>query len=454
MTAVVEYAQLLQFCRWGRKQALMAVPGVETDQVVQRFFLTLEKTQRQPAASIRRYQQHLLERLVRHAVKNVPFYRDTGRLAPLFGPSGAFRIDAWDEVPVLTRAEAHDNQAALHADHVPAEMRPLQEDRTSGTTGTPLAIRRTALARVAAKALLGRALTWHDRSEVGAIAVTSTTGLYSSAVPTDAGSTHRAGSPFMVPVDIALEDQLSMLREGRPTHIIGYPNQILNWLHSDKRRAFENVRCVVTTGEVLQPAAKDEIRSALGATVIDAYSTSETGPIAFAGKTGGLRIAEENIYLENDDGTTGLQPVTVTPFYSYGTPLIRYRPGDYVENVRPGRGGTSGLRRFQKVVGRERNLLVRRDGSRFWPNMAAKLMTQVLEYGDWQVVQHEAGSAEMSIVVTPETPPEKLDELRAVLVREVFGDMDLTIRPVERLETGLNTGKSFQSVVSFVVAGD
>lgn len=440
----------------------MAVPGVETDQVVQRFFLTLDKTQRQSAASIWRYQQHLLERLVRHAVKHVPFYRDTRRLEPLFGPSGEFRIDALEEVPVLTRAEAHDNQATLHADHVPAEMRPLQEDRTSGTTGTPLAIRRTALARVAAKALFGRALTWHDRADVGTIAVTSTTGLFSGAVPTETGSTDRetgstdrgAGAPFMVPVDIALEDQLSMLRGGRPSHIIGYPNQILNWLHSDERRAFENVRCVVTTGEVLHPATKQEIRSALGATVIDAYSTNETGPIAFAGKTGGFRIAEENIYLENDERTTGLQPVTVTPFYSYGTPLIRYRPGDYVENVRPGRGSTCGLRRFHKVVGRERNLLVRRDGSRFWPNMAAKLMTQVLDYGDWQVVQHEAGSAEMSIVVTPETPPEKLDELRAVLVREVFGDMDLTIRPVERLETGLETGKSFQLVVSYTKGPD
>lgn len=432
----------------------MVVPGVETDQVVQRFFLTLEKTQRQPAASIRRYQQHLLERLVRHAVKNVPFYRDTKRLAPLFGPSGVFRIDAWNEVPVLTRAEAHANQAALHADHVPAEMRPLQEDRTSGTTGTPLDIRRTALARVAAKALLGRALTWHDRADVRAIAVTSTTGLYPGVSAIGPGSSGRAGAPVMVPVDIALKDQLSLLREAKPSHLVGYPNQILNWLDSDERRAFENVHCVVTTGEVLQPAAKNEIRRTLGATVIDAYSANETGPIAFAGKSGGFRIAEENVYFESDGEQAALQPVTVTPFYSYGTPLIRYRPGDYVENVRPGRGNTSGLRRFHKVVGRERNLLVRRDGSRFWPNMAARLMTQVLHYGDWQVVQHEAGSAVMSIVVAPGTPPAKLDELHTVLVRDVFGDMDLTIRPVERLETALETGKSFQSVVSHAAAGD
>jgi phenylacetate-coenzyme A ligase PaaK-like adenylate-forming protein len=39
---------------------------------------------------VERRQTGLLERLVRHAVANVPFYRDSGRLNPLFRADGAF----------------------------------------------------------------------------------------------------------------------------------------------------------------------------------------------------------------------------------------------------------------------------------------------------------------------------------------------------------------------------
>ncbi|HSM41807.1 MAG TPA: AMP-binding protein, partial [Afifellaceae bacterium] len=353
--------------------------------------------------------------------------------------------EGWLDVPVLTRSEAHDNEDALHAETVPPEMRPLQDDRTSGTTGTPLLIRRTALARVAAKAMLGRALSWHGRADVGTVAVTSTGGLYRDA----AGS---PGATLMIPVEAALDEQLALLRQAMPTHIVGYPNQVLNWLESGERRAFRNVRCVIATGEVLQPETKQRIVSALGCVVVDIYSTTETGPVALAGKSGGFRVAEENVYLDADDAGGKLQPVTVTPFYGFGTPLIRYRPGDYLEHLRPGRGSSPGLRRFLRVVGRERNLLVRRDGSRFWPNITARLMTKVLDYGDWQVVQDEPGKAVMSIVMTPDTPRAKLDELRTLLLRDVFGDFDLEIQPVDRLETGLGAGKTFQSVISHVRA--
>ena len=192
------------------------------------------------------------------------------------------------------------------------------------------------------------------------------------------------------------------------------------------------------------------ITKRLGAKIIDVYSGSETGPIAMARQSGGYRVAEENIFLEALPDGPELQTVTVTPFYNYGTPLIRYRPGDFIERVRPGRGSMRGLRRFARIVGRERNLLVRRDGSRFWPDLAAKLMAKILTYKAWQVVQDRPGQAEMTIAVDAAVPEDRIDDLRALLVGDVLKDFDLTIRRVDQIETQVASGKPFESVISRV----
>lgn len=426
----------------------MTLPDFEADHLVQRFFLTLEKTQRQSPQAIRRYQHQLLEKLVRHAAANVPFYRDSGRLSCLFDANGNFRPEAWPDVAVLTRSEAQANQDALHAERVPAEMKPLREEQTSGATGAPLAVRQTSLSRVVSRGLLGRALAWHGHDDVGPIAVTATGGLtFGSTVSGQPGKL-RAGQPFAITIDMPLADQMDLLEAARPTHVLGYPNQILNWIGAKRRSALQSIRCAITTGEVLRPEAKFEITRAIGATVIDVYSGSETGPIAVSGRSGGYRVAEENVFLEADSDGAELQPVTVTPFYNYGTPLIRYRPGDMIERVRPGRGAMPGLRRLGRIIGRERNLLVRRDGSRFWPDLAARRMSRILTYHGWQVTQDRPGQAEMSIIVDPSTPQERIEALRAMLVSDILKDFELTIRPVDTIETGLCGGKTYEAVFS------
>ena len=45
----------------------------------------------------------------------MPFYRDSGRLKPLFRADGAFDMAGWNDVPILTRNEAKANEDALQA---------------------------------------------------------------------------------------------------------------------------------------------------------------------------------------------------------------------------------------------------------------------------------------------------------------------------------------------------
>ena len=105
------------------------------------FFDTLMRTQFLQPDRMQVYQRGLLERLVRHARSQVPFYRDQGRLDPLFTPNGEIDWRRWTDIPVLTRAEAQRNEQALYAENVPPECGEVISGYTAGSTGTPLAYR-------------------------------------------------------------------------------------------------------------------------------------------------------------------------------------------------------------------------------------------------------------------------------------------------------------------------
>ena len=67
-------------------------------------------------------------------------------------------------------------------------------------------------------------------------------------------------------------------------------------------------------------------------------------------------------------------------------------------------------------------------------------------------MQDRPGQAEMKIIVDPETPDERLEALRAMLVEDILKDFDLTIRRVDHIETGLSGGKGYEAVISRVPA--
>src|SRR5262249_15662718 len=91
--------------------------------IEQLFIDTLRRTQWLTAEQLARYQRPLLERLLRHAAAETPFYRD--RLRPVLSGAdpGSAPVDfsRWADVPVVTRADAFQNAEAMKALHVPPE---------------------------------------------------------------------------------------------------------------------------------------------------------------------------------------------------------------------------------------------------------------------------------------------------------------------------------------------
>src|SRR3954447_20010496 len=106
------------------------------DEVFDRYLKVLGQTEWAPYSQLLRYQQGLLERLVRHTHANIPFYRD--RLASLFTADGGVDLSRWSSVPILTRAEATTHASEMRALQLPDSHGPIQEFQTSGSSGAAL----------------------------------------------------------------------------------------------------------------------------------------------------------------------------------------------------------------------------------------------------------------------------------------------------------------------------
>ena len=81
-----------------------------TDEMVLKFREVLKETERLGPDELWAYQQNLLEPLLLHARKHVPFYRE--RLDAVFN-GDEIEYSRWREIPILTRSEAQHNGKAV-----------------------------------------------------------------------------------------------------------------------------------------------------------------------------------------------------------------------------------------------------------------------------------------------------------------------------------------------------
>lgn len=399
---------------------------------------------------IERRQQMLLEKLCRHARAFVPYYRETRNLDPLFRADGAFDLDGWSDVPVLTRAVAQDNEQRLRAETIPPEMLPLSDDRTSGSTGTPLRIKRAFMQAVASQVLFERAIHWNKCGPLQRLAITDVVAEDDAAHGASLGN--NTASPVIVPAHLDPASQIAIVERARPSHIIAFPNLVEAWLETGEISRLSGLRAIFSTGEVLRPEIRERIAKALGCPVINFYSSTETGPIALGGPDGRLRVSEEIMLLERPDGPIDpAKPVRVvaTPFYAYAMPLIRYATGDYVRYSSRTPREATGLRRLEAVLGRERSLFLRRDGTRIWPAVHGDVIGDIVPLRGWQLIQETLDTIVLKMVTPAELTPAAIAKCSEAIAGMVPG-FAVRVERTDKIEDNRSTGKRFESCVSLV----
>jgi phenylacetate-CoA ligase len=317
--------------------------------------------------------------------------------------------DGLARLPLLTR---RDIQTApdLFADTLPPHHGPFAELNTSGSTGEPVHIRRTALNRLDWWAMTMRDHGWHRRNLAGrfcAIRFIDRASVLPDWGP-PATLLHRTGPSLGLPMTMSITDQLRLLREFRPTSLLVYPSDLaglLDHIESEGAAGLEELTDIRTVGEILPADLRERTRTVLGIDIADTYSSQELGYVALQCPDSGLYhvMAETCIVELLDDNGHPCAPgeigrLVVTDLRNFATPLIRYEIRDYAEAAEPCSCGR-GLPTLARIIGRNRNLLVKPDGTRSWPQFGYARFREIAGIIQYQCIQHDRERIEFKLRV-------------------------------------------------------
>lgn len=249
----------------------------------------------------------------------------------------------WEDVPTSSRRDLAERPWDFVPDGEPLER--LVVYRTAGTTGHPISVPHHPLAVACYLPLLEEALGRHG-VRVDARGLPAACFLLGSQVHTYTYATALSawGGAGFAKLNLrdgewpSPEARALYFDEFRPPLVNGDPVSLSEAVRLGLPKG---VRAAVTTSTDLSEPLRRSLAAALGAPVVDWYSSVETGPIAYGCPRGeGLHLLPHDLFVEAldaagrqvPDGTEG--ELTVSGGRNPFAPLLRYRTGDRGRLVR------------------------------------------------------------------------------------------------------------------------
>lgn len=368
------------------------------------FFETLLKTERSSEAELNAHQGKLLTMLVQHAIENVPFCKDRAR------PNGPIDANSeyWRSQPFMSRKDLTGRFDDLRARDFSIDLGPISPVQTGGSTGPAARRDLSSLESLARLVCSYRMfLAWElDQSKT----------FYVIRKPRQTSDTtfDRWGQPWLpketlgvrrrLDISLPAAEQLRLLAQEAPVYVNTLPSNILR-LAVEARRSgtAPQIPFIVSVAEFLPAEVIDVAREVFGSRIINVLSSAEGGVIAIeCPESGHFHIQAEQVLAEivREDGSvcdTGeVGELVVTPLYSYATPLLRYRSGDYVEKGPKCSCGRS-LPTISRILGRKEHMFHFPDGSQKLPAVNRVKITEMLGHDSWVLVQAGAALAELRV---------------------------------------------------------
>lgn len=369
----------------------------------------IEDAQWLPAEEILQAQHRQLVTLARHAARHAKHFAERLKqagLAPddLASPAGLARL------PILRRRDIQKRGLDLFCAEIPPGHQPLGESKTSGSTGEPVLVRRTAVSRLFFQTMNLRDHVWHGRDLARPFS-TIRPQVSSYAINKDWGepfaSMVETGQLQAIPMTMDAGRQVELLREFQPYCLIVYPNSLDAIAAHCEQHGIElpGLAKIRTIGETLSPRIRERARRVLAAELADHYSSQEVASIAIECPESGLyHVMAESVIVEVVDdhgrpcGPGGTGRVLVTDLHNFAMPIVRYEIGDYAEVSGPCPCGR-GLPALKSILGRERNLILMPDGSRHWPLVGFHAYRDIAPVSQYQFIQHDRERIEVRLVM-------------------------------------------------------
>jgi phenylacetate-CoA ligase len=413
----------------------------------------LEESQWWSPDQLQHWQFEKLRDLLRHAYNTIPFYRRRIQAAGI-DPKREVTYEQWMRLPILGRADVQRLGDVMVSQKIPTSHKPTAPILTSGSTGMPIRALTTRLTQQYWKALTLREHAWHNRDLSGKLAAIRAEG--SDSVPKEGltlpnwgaptAEVYRTGPAARLSVQIDIADQAAWLLAQQPQYLISYPSNLLALARycQHNNLSLPQLREVRCYGETVTQELRDACRLVWGVPVTDMYSAQEVGYLALqCPDHEHYHVQAESAFVEVLDSDNKpcapgeIGRVVITTLHNYAMPLLRYEILDYAEAGAPCTCGRS-LPVLNRIMGRQRNMLVLPNGKRSWPTFPVKAWAHIAPIRQLQLVQKTMDVIEVRLV--SERPLHSKEEgALANVLRQRFGyPFEIVFTYMDRIERGQN----------------
>lgn len=325
-------------------------------------------------------------RLLMHAARHSPYYRSQQWARHLL--SG--RKVRLQDIPVTPKSTVRDHTALFYSDEVPSSEGPTVDKWTTGSTGEPILIKKTARQfEINAAENIRLKAGWGFAQQTGYVKRSEPDSEHGEGTVTSLRSLGMRNGWKIYTVDP--RRVIDLLVRSKSSQLAVYPSAGISIL--ELRPRLPHLRLISTAGEVVTDELKALIQLYPQCAHFDIYGSTETGVIAAkCSRCGNHHFASLHLLVETLDGDGNAVPegelgrVVVTPLHNLAMPLLRYELGDCVRvssaiDCPVSRVGIT------QIAGREKHLFILPDGTRIVPAVSVEDVTrcQFLKYKLLQV---------------------------------------------------------------------
>ncbi|MCU0240881.1 MAG: glycosyltransferase, partial [Vicinamibacteria bacterium] len=301
---------------------------------VERYYKTLRATQWLSPAELRELQDEKLRRLVRHAYRNVPYYRIRMQAAGLRPEDIRGQVDL-KLLPFLTKDDVRRNLYfdILSENHDKHEMLRIS---TSGSTGEPFVVYvdRAQLEFRWAATLRAQEWTGYRFGDPCLRLWHQTIGMTRDQIRkerADAWFNRRKFVPVFKMRKDGLENMARAIADWRPVLMDGYAEALDLLAHHvrESGRIDARPRAIMSSAQSLPPASRKIIEEAFGCRVFDKYGAREFSGIAYECEAhAGHHVVGEGYIVEILRDGQPVAPgeigeIVITDLNNYCLPFIR-----------------------------------------------------------------------------------------------------------------------------------
>ncbi len=403
----------------------------------------LQKTQWKPYRELREEQERQLRNMIRYSYCSVPYYH---RLFNSLGlkPDSIKTIEDLELLPVLTRETIRENWEDLK----PLNLRRIKykEERTGGSTGSPLMYRISNNDRFLSGAILYRGWGYGGYNLSDKTVFLAGTSLDVGTKPYLVKRFHEIARNVKKLSAFEMDDNgmrhfVNITNVFKPRFIRGYASSIYffaKWLEEKDIRIHQPVS-VFTTSEKLYPWMREKIKKVFACDVYDGYGLNDSGVTAFeCPEHSGMHIDTERSVTEVIDryGNSveqGAGRIIGTSLHNYAMPFIRYDTGDIGKLIEGECSCGRGYRLLSDVCGRSGDMLLTPEGNTISSLFFATILDETPAVREYQIVQESRDRITIKIAPGQHFCERQLEEIASV-VKTRSETWNVEFNVVDRIE--------------------